>query len=79
MDELQYLAILAARKTVNDLIDETLHPARGARAVPSERRWRRWRRQLTRTARLRAIRRAARVRGSAVRRREGGGGAAPAW
>ena len=43
MDELQYLAILAARKTVNDLIDETLHPARAGRAVPSERRWRRWR------------------------------------
>lgn len=45
MDELQYLAILAARKTVNDLIDETLHPARVARTVPSERRWRHWRRQ----------------------------------
>jgi hypothetical protein len=53
MDELQYLAILAARKTVSDLIDETLHPARTtARAVPSEHRWRRWRRQLTRTPRL---------------------------
>ena len=76
MDELQYLAILAARKTVNDLIDETLHPARPARAVRSERRWRR---QLTRTPRLRGIRRAARVPGSAVRRREGGDGAAPAW
>jgi hypothetical protein len=52
MDELQYLAILAARKTVNDLIDETLHPSRVGRTVPSERRWRRWRRQLTRTQRL---------------------------
>jgi hypothetical protein len=56
MDELQYLAILASRKTVNDLIDDTLHPARPARTVPSERRWRRWRRQLTRTPRLRGSR-----------------------
>jgi hypothetical protein len=56
MDELQYLAILAARKTVSDLIDETLHPARVARTVPSERRWRRWRRQLTHTPRLRGRR-----------------------
>jgi hypothetical protein len=72
MDELQYLAILAARKTVNDLIGETLHPVRPARAVPSERRWRR-------ATRLRGIRRAVRVPGSAAGRREGGGGAAPAW
>jgi len=66
MDELQYLAILAARKTGNDLIGETLHPARAARAVPSERRWRRWRRQLIRTARLRE-RRSGPLRGSVGR------------
>jgi hypothetical protein len=62
MDELQYLAILAARKTVSDLIDETLHPARVTRTVPSERRWRRWRRQLTHPAASRApVRTASRV------------------
>jgi hypothetical protein len=43
MDELQYVAFLAARKATHDLRDKTLHPARPTRAVPSEQRWRPWR------------------------------------
>lgn len=55
MDELQYLAVLASRKTINEVIDDTLHPARRpARAVPSQRRWRHWRVIPGRGARLRA-------------------------
>jgi len=38
MDGWQYLAVLAARKAIDELMDETVRPTR---VVPSERRWRR--------------------------------------
>lgn len=45
MDELQYLAFLAARKATADLRNETARSTLPTRAVPSERQWRHWRRR----------------------------------
>ncbi len=44
MDELQYLAFLAARKATADLRNEAARSTLPTRAVPSERHWRHWRR-----------------------------------